>query len=165
MTNDQIDELDGPKLSALILTHIFDYTVQTVKPDWYPHEVLCFYPPGSTLMEYSWDKNGCNAIMHANGKDASDGNAKPLPHICEELEEAWHVVEYLKARSWQGMVEVQSLTLYRARFVFSGMAAGERKAFYTVAESPSLAICRAAIKMAQLTSFICRTTSPKEIYE
>ena len=78
--------LDSRELDALVATEIMGLEKQTIQPDWYPHPVDLFIHPKNGLIVYSYDENACNAMMHRNGKDDSDGTAQPLPSFSCDVE-------------------------------------------------------------------------------
>lgn len=85
------------QLDCDIAQNVLDYHAEWVKPSWYAFPVLCFYRKGSPLIKYSYDENGCNAMMFRNGVDDSAGTAPPLPQYSENIEDAWEVVEKFHA--------------------------------------------------------------------
>ena len=140
----------GREIDVLVAEHVMGFHVERIKPDWYPHEVTLFFRPGNPLVEYSYDENACNAMMHRNGKDDSDGTASPLPFYSEEIEHAWEVVEKLAANGWNVAVETMANTSeapYTAVSFWRGDDWDTAEAMATDgANTASLAICLAALK-------------------
>jgi hypothetical protein len=69
----------SPELDLMVLEAVFNYEIRRVKPDWYDLEVHLAMNKETGLIEYSYDDNGCNAMMYMNGVDEKVGFAKPIP--------------------------------------------------------------------------------------
>lgn len=78
--------LESREIDSLVATEIMGLTKKTIQPDWYPHPVDLFFHPDGGFVVYSYDENACNAMMHRNGKDDSDGTAPPLPSFSTDVE-------------------------------------------------------------------------------
>lgn len=91
----------GPELNALVAEKVLGLIRRDIEPTWYqrdgqpPRIVTLFLHPDSGLVWYSYDKYGCNAIMHRNGVDDKDGSAEVLPSYSEDIAAAWEVVEQI----------------------------------------------------------------------
>lgn len=157
------------EIDIAIAEKVFGFKVNKVKPDWYPYEVLLFYHEGDPLISYSWDENACNAMMHANGRDGSDGTAPPLPHYSVEPEgREWEIVDAMielhgchfrlcgfdtsyRTRGTD-IEECEPHREYEAEFKPKGYRGDER--FIATASRPELAICLAALKAVEVSGTV-----------
>lgn len=100
MSYDTTLGLTGRTLDCIVAEEVLGLEARWVKPDWYQFEVVCFYQSGFPLMVYSYDENACNACMHRNGVDDSDGTAQSLPHYSGEDSNGveWEVVSAMSER-------------------------------------------------------------------
>ena len=89
----EIDELEGRALDIAVGSVLFEHI--TINPEWYRFPVEGFFDRQSGLMVYSYDTNGCNALMFRNGESDSDGTADPLPYWSDDIAQAWELVEEL----------------------------------------------------------------------
>lgn len=67
----------------------------------YPYEVTFFMEPDSGLVQWTYDDNACNFMAYRNGRDESDGIAKPLPLFVSGLSDSSEVlplIEMLRER-------------------------------------------------------------------
>lgn len=145
-----IDKLEaGRELDALAAEYIFDLRVDVIKPDWYDREVMLFISHESGLVVYSYDSNGCNAMMYRNRLNEVDGVADPLPYFSEDIAAAWEVVERLLS---DGLVFLLNfLDVPYEPIGWHGCFHGGWGNFKTDyhafgCETAPLAICRAALK-------------------
>jgi hypothetical protein len=122
------------ELDALVAEKVLGMHVERIRPAWYHggQEVLCFYQPLGTLMEYSLDADACNAMMFRNGVDERDGIAPPLPFYTGDIAAAWEVVAHMLGNSDQAAY-LRFMGLWQQ----SGVAAP--------AEIAAERICRAAL--------------------
>ena len=149
------DTLSDSWLRIAVAEHVFGYHVERIKPDWYSHEVFCFYDPAfAPDMTYSWDENGCNARMYRNGLNPSAGTAPPLPSYESEDSEGaeYQVVNRMIELGYHFRLygfnvthrEKASTREFEAEFLPTGSNHEER--YIAKGEWPQLAICRAALK-------------------
>jgi hypothetical protein len=89
-----------------IASTIFGYTTRVIQPTWYRHEVMLFYRVGDDMPEYSYDENACNAIIYRNGRDDSDGVARPLPFYSNEYEDMRTVLMEMQARDYNAAMSL-----------------------------------------------------------
>lgn len=140
------------ELDCQIAEHVLGYEVRTVKPDWYPHEVRCFFWRESNLplMAYSYDQNACNASMYANGIDMKDGYAQALPRWSGDSDGmVWEVVHAMIKRGFRfWLVDEPGICENRFRCCFA-KDVGRMMEESTTAKGVEEAICRAALKTIQ----------------
>lgn len=134
---------------------LLGYEVRRVKPSWYPHEVLTFFWRDSKLplMAYSYDQNACNASMYANGVDASDGYAQPLPSWSEDSDGmVWEVVDTMIERGFRfWLVDEPGIYDKHFRCCFA-KDVGRMMEESVTAKGAEEAICRAALRAVQSAS-------------
>ena len=84
-------KLSPREQDAVVAEKVFGLERRSVRPYWYNREVLCLHDPANGLMTYSYDSNGCNAIMFRNGQDSTMGTADPLPFFTTKWEHVENV--------------------------------------------------------------------------
>lgn len=102
-----INKLDSRELDMLVAEYVFGLHVEVVKPTWYDREVMLFISPESGLIIYSYDTNGCNAMMYRNGVDSKDGIAEPLPFFSLDDTIVWEIIDQLRGNGWRVNIHVE----------------------------------------------------------
>jgi hypothetical protein len=95
LTTEEALRYYGRELDVEVARDVLGCRVETIKPSWYPYEVVLFFRADSPMIEYAWDINSCNALMHRNGVDDKDGTAPVLPSFSEEWEHAGIVIRHM----------------------------------------------------------------------
>lgn len=135
--------MDNREIDKLIVEKVMGFIRMTIQPDWYALPVDLFFAPESVWVIYSYDENGCNALMFRNGNDASDGYARPLPAYSEDIEYTLEVVEKMQEQGWSFSLERAAINRQWCTIFTLGVTDREIENY---ADTAPMSICLAALQ-------------------
>jgi hypothetical protein len=86
------------KLDREVAQFVLGLTLREIKVDWYPLPITLFIRElnGEEFIEYTFDKNACNAMVFKDNQGEPGGYVEPLPFFSSDIEQAWKIVELLQ---------------------------------------------------------------------